>query len=108
MSVVDREFAYGRLQLKRSDADKRPLLHRLSRIEGQIRAIRRMVEADEYSLDEVHQINAVTAAIREFALAIIAQHLEAGVATASQAEGSGHEAITNVLRVLRVGIRVDR
>ena len=43
--------------------DKPRLLNRLSRIEGQVRGIARMVEEDRYCIDVLTQIQAVRAAL---------------------------------------------
>ena len=55
-------------------------MQRLRRIEGQVRGMIQMIEADRYCLDEVQQANAIAAAVREVALMILTSHLDAGVA----------------------------
>ncbi|WP_246692976.1 metal-sensitive transcriptional regulator [Methylobacterium sp. WL64] len=57
---------------------------RLSRIEGQIRGLRSMIEEDRYCLDEIQQITATTAALREVALMIIAEHVTVGAEIATE------------------------
>ena len=42
--------------------DRRELLTRLARIEGQVRGIRRLVEEEAYCLDVLQQVDAMTAA----------------------------------------------
>jgi len=76
---MDHSFIDGRLYLHRTAEERDPLLLRLRKIEGQVRGLRQMLEEDRYCLDEVQQANAITAAIREVALLIMAQHLEAGI-----------------------------
>ena len=73
------EFKVDRLYLRRTPEERSPIIARLSRIEGQVRGIRQMIEEDRYCGDEVQQANAVTAAMREVAAIIISQHLEAVV-----------------------------
>src|SRR5581483_6523484 len=46
-------------------SDKKALLDRLRRIEGQIRGLQRMVEEDQYCIDILTQVNSATAALRE-------------------------------------------
>jgi CsoR family transcriptional regulator, copper-sensing transcriptional repressor len=65
----------------RSDKDK--LLKRLSRIEGQVRGVSRMVEEERYCIDVLTQIGAIEAALDRVALGLIDDHtrhcvLEAG------------------------------
>ena len=76
---MQHEFKVGRLYLRRTPEERAPIIARLSRIEGQVRGIRQMIEEDRYCGEEVQQANAVTAAMREVAAMIISQHLEAGV-----------------------------
>ncbi|WP_370875360.1 metal-sensitive transcriptional regulator [Methylobacterium amylolyticum] len=105
MDGIEADIAGDRIELRRSDAAKRPLLQRLNRIEGQVRGLRGMVEADRYCLDEVQQINAITAALREVALVIIAEHVAAGVSLAARADTPESVAVADVMRVLRAAMR---
>lgn len=59
----------------RSEADKKKLLNRLKRIEGQIRGIEAMVEGDAYCNDILIQCSAVNAAINSFNKEILARHI---------------------------------
>ena len=72
-------FINGRVCLARTDEERAPLIRRLGRIEGQVRGLRAMVEADRHCLDEIQQIRAVTAALREVGLLIMGQHVAAGL-----------------------------
>ena len=47
----------------RSEQELRDLINRLSRIEGQIRGIRSMVEKDAYCIDILTQVSAASAAL---------------------------------------------
>jgi CsoR family transcriptional regulator, copper-sensing transcriptional repressor len=55
---------------------------RLSRAEGQIRGIRRMVAEDAYCIDVLQQISAVRRALDRFALVLVRDHLETCVSDA--------------------------
>ncbi|MFN8163615.1 MAG: metal-sensitive transcriptional regulator [Solirubrobacterales bacterium] len=55
-------------------ADKDKLLKRLSRIEGQVRGVSRMVEEERYCVDVLTQIGAIEAALDKVALALIDDH----------------------------------
>jgi len=54
---------------------KRSCLRRLSRIEGQVRGLARMVEQDRYCIDIVTQISAVRSALRRAEEEILEDHL---------------------------------
>ena len=55
-------------------ASKEQLLNRLSRVEGQVRGVRRMVEQDRYCIDVLTQINAARAALDKVALGLLDDH----------------------------------
>ncbi|MBW7875315.1 MAG: metal-sensitive transcriptional regulator [Candidatus Cloacimonetes bacterium] len=60
--------------------DKEKLLNNLSRIEGQIRGIHRMVEEDRYCVDILHQIEAVRASLRGVSKKLLTNHMRGCVA----------------------------
>lgn len=96
----------GRVQLERSDDEKRPISQRLSRIEGQVRGLRTMIEENRYCLDEVQQIKAISSALREVALIIVAQHVAEGVRIAARS-GDDEAPVEDVMRVLRSALRIS-
>jgi DNA-binding FrmR family transcriptional regulator len=55
-------------------ADKANLATRLSRIEGQVRGIAKMVEDDRYCIDILTQISAIQAALDKVALGLLDGH----------------------------------
>ena len=59
----------------RTEEEQRKLINRLSRIEGQIRGIRGMVEADAYCTDILTQCAAVVAAMNAFNKELIGHHI---------------------------------
>lgn len=63
------------IQTRGYTATKDQLLGRLARIEGQVRGVSRMVEADRYCIDVVTQINAVRAALDKVALGLLDGHV---------------------------------
>ena len=65
---------------KRSEEEYKSLIHRLNRIEGQVRGIRGMVERDAYCTDILVQSAAVTAAINAFNRELLANHIRTCVA----------------------------
>ena len=64
----------------RSEEEMKALLNRLSRIEGQVRGIRGMVEKDAYCTDILTQVAAVTAALNAFNRELLDTHLRTCVA----------------------------
>ena len=60
---------------ERDDKERKKLINRLNRIEGQIRGIRTMVERDAYCPDILVQSAAVNAAINSFNKDLIASHI---------------------------------
>lgn len=64
----------------RDDDEYKKLLNRLSRIEGQIRGIRKMVENDAYCTDILVQVSAVSAALNSFNKELLSNHIHTCVA----------------------------
>jgi CsoR family transcriptional regulator, copper-sensing transcriptional repressor len=62
--------------------DRAQLLRRLSRLEGQVRGIARMVERDEYCIDIMQQTAALRAAVDAVTLLLMEDHVAGCVATA--------------------------
>ena len=63
-------------------------LKRLRRIEGQVRGLHRMVEADEYCIDVLTQVAAVTKALQAVSLELLDEHLAHCVVEAAQQGGA--------------------
>ena len=59
----------------RSEEEYKTLIHRLNRIEGQVRGIRKMVETDTYCTDILTQVSAVQAALNAFNRELLANHI---------------------------------
>ena len=65
-----------------TDHRQRKTLHRLSRIEGQVRGISRMIEDNRYCIDILHQLQAVKAALAKAESEILKNHAACCVAEA--------------------------
>ena len=55
-------------------------VHRLNRIEGQVRGVRKMVESAAYCTDILVQVSAVSAALNAFSRELLGQHIRTCVA----------------------------
>lgn len=64
----------------RSQEEYKDLIHRLNRIEGQVRGIRRMVEEQAYCTDILIQVSAVNSALNSFNKILLANHIRTCVA----------------------------
>jgi CsoR family transcriptional regulator, copper-sensing transcriptional repressor len=56
--------------------NRQALLNRLSRVEGQVRGIARMVEEDRYCIDVLTQLQAVRAALAKVEAEMLRDHLD--------------------------------
>ena len=65
---------------ERSAEEHRDLLHRLNRVEGQIRGIKGMLEKDAYCIDILTQVQAANAALNSFTKVLLASHIKSCVA----------------------------
>ncbi|MCD8334733.1 MAG: metal-sensing transcriptional repressor [Clostridiales bacterium] len=64
----------------RDETEYTDLIHRLNRIEGQVRGVRRMVEEDCYCVDILTQVSAITAALNSFNKVLLGSHIRTCVA----------------------------
>ena len=80
--------------------DRRELLNRLNRIEGQVRGIRRLISDEAYCLDILQQVEAVTAAADEVALLLLEDHID-GCLTHAIESGDGSPYVNEVKSVVR-------
>jgi DNA-binding FrmR family transcriptional regulator len=80
--------------------DRAQLLRRLSRIEGQVRGIARMIERDEYCIDILQQTSALRAAVDAVAVMVLEDHVRGCVRTAAE-RGDADVYADEVLDVVR-------
>jgi CsoR family transcriptional regulator, copper-sensing transcriptional repressor len=80
--------------------DKRDLVTRLRRIEGQARGIQKLVEAEAYCLDILQQVEAMTAAADQVALLVLEDHID-GCLTHAVETGQGQPYVDEVMAVVR-------
>ena len=87
----------------RTAEEKKKLIHRLNRIEGQIRGIRGMLERDAYCPDILTQCAAVNAAVNAFNRDLIASHIR-GCVVRDMHEGREEvidELVTTVQKLMK-------
>jgi DNA-binding FrmR family transcriptional regulator len=80
--------------------DRRELVNRLKRIEGQARGIQRLVEEESYCLDILQQVEALTAAADQVALLLLEDHID-GCLTHAIETGQGEPYVSEVMQVVR-------
>ena len=75
---------------------------RLARVEGQIRAVRKMVAEDRYCIDVVRQVQAARSALRSLETLIIDDHVDTCVQHALEAGETGErrEKVTELVSIL--------
>ena len=88
---------------ERSAKEYKDLIHRLNRIEGQIRGIKGMVEKNAYCADILIQSAAVTAAINAFNRELLSNHIRTCVVRDIQEgkEGTADELVSLLQRLMK-------
>jgi DNA-binding FrmR family transcriptional regulator len=86
---------------------KEDYLRRLRKIEGQIRGLQKMIEADAWCPDVVTQVASATGALQEVAVGLLNDHLHHCVRDAARRSGAeGDQAIDEVAATIRQVIRL--
>lgn len=88
---------------KRTEEEKKDLLVRLKKAEGQIRGIEKMVEEDIYCPDILIQVSAVTSALNSFNKQLLSAHIRGCVAEDIRAgdEASTEELVKVLQKLMR-------
>ena len=81
---------------RRSEDELKRLTHRLSRIEGQVRGLREMLQKDAYCTDILTQVSAVNAALNSFSRELLSEHINTCVADSLR---EGDDSVVNELMV---------
>lgn len=80
--------------------DKAGLIRRLSRMEGQVRGIARMIEREEYCVDILQQTAALRAAVDSLSVLVLEDHVQGCVRTAAE-RGEADQYVDEVIDVVR-------
>ena len=74
----------------RTHEEQKSLMNRLSRIEGQIRGLRKMLEENAYCIDVINQASAASNALVSFNKEVLSSHIRSCVADDIR-EGGGEK-----------------
>jgi DNA-binding FrmR family transcriptional regulator len=80
--------------------DTAQLMRRLSRMEGQVRGIARMIEREEYCVDILQQTAALRAAVDALSILVLEDHVQGCIRTAA-AQGEADQYVDEVIDVVR-------
>jgi DNA-binding FrmR family transcriptional regulator len=80
--------------------DTAQLMRRLSRMEGQVRGIARMIEREEYCVDILQQTAALRAAVDALSIMVLEDHVQGCVRTAAE-QGEADRYVEEVVDVVR-------
>ena len=75
-----KECCHCHKKKERSEKEYKDMINRLSRIEGQVRGVKGMVEKNAYCTDILVQVSAINAALNSFNKKLLANHIETCVA----------------------------
>jgi len=94
MTAADASFRHA------YSKDRATLIRRLSRLEGQVRGVARMIERDEYCIDILQQTAALRAAVDSISLLVLEDHVAGCLRTAVET-GDAQAYTDEVMDVVR-------
>ena len=98
---MEKTCCCGGKTTERTEEERTKLIHRLNRIEGQIRGLRGMIEKDAYCADVLVQSAAVSAAVSAFERELLASHIRGCVVRDIRAgKDEAAEELADVLKKL--------
>ena len=99
-AAADTEGAACCRHKDRTPEEHKALLNRLSRIEGQVRGIRGMLEKDAYCVDILVQVAAANSALNSFSKVLLSNHIKTCVVDDIEA-GNGEEAVEELCKTIQ-------
>ncbi|QDS89021.1 Copper-sensing transcriptional repressor CsoR [Rosistilla ulvae] len=86
-----------------SDDEKKKLNNRLRRVIGQVEAVGRMIEDDEYCVDILMQLSAATGALNKVGQIVLEQHVKTCVSDAIESGNAQDRAerIEELMKIFR-------
>ncbi|HQL00997.1 MAG TPA: metal-sensitive transcriptional regulator [Smithellaceae bacterium] len=79
------------------DTDKKKILDRLRRVEGQVRGIQRLIEEDAPCQDVLTQVAAATSAMKKTGAAIVSAHMKKCLDDSPAASGKSRDEFSKAL-----------
>lgn len=88
---------------ERIDSEKKDLMNRLKRIEGQVRGVEAMLEKDAYCTDILIQVSAIASALNSFNKVLLGNHVKTCVADNIRAGNDEviDELVTTLARLMK-------
>lgn len=83
----------------RDEKEYKDLMNRLSRVEGQIRGIKKMLEADAYCIDILNQVSAAGAALDSFGRVLLERHIKTCV-TEDILQGGNQGRVDELIKII--------
>ncbi len=84
---------------ERTEKEKKDLMNRLARIEGQVKGVRRMVEEDVYCIDILTQVSAISSALNSFNKELLGRHIRGCVK--ENVENGNDEVIDELVKTMQ-------
>lgn len=95
---MDEKCCSGKTK-ERTKEEYKDLIHRLNRIEGQVRGVRGMVERDAYCVDILTQVAAINAALNSFNKVLLANHIRTCVV--DDIKSDSEEAVEELVAIIQ-------
>lgn len=95
---MDEKCCSGKTK-ERTEEEYKDLIHRLNRIEGQVRGVRGMVERDAYCVDILTQVAAINAALNSFNKVLLANHIRTCVV--DDIKSDSEEAVEELVAIIQ-------
>lgn len=81
--------------------DKKKLINRLNRIEGQVRGLKKMIEEDTYCIDVIRQTSSTRSALKGLEDSLLEDHLSTCVVSQIK-DGKEKKAVEEIIKVYKL------
>lgn len=100
--MEEKQCCCGRTKVREKD-EKTDLIHRLNRIEGQVRGVKNMVESDRYCVDILTQVSAIQSALNSFNKILLQNHISTCVVEdiRNEKEGAVEELCDTIQKLMK-------
>ncbi len=93
------ECECGNKRKHRDEKEYKDLIHRLNRIEGQVRGVKKMVEEECYCSDILTQVSAIQSALNSFNKVLLSSHIKSCVV--DDIRSGNDEVVDDLLKTLQ-------